>query len=61
MIDLNMLEIDTDGDAVHGKAGDAVEEVSKGEVDNEDGGVSEGCSPEAQYLVALSPGNGEDG
>ena len=61
MIDLNMLEIDTDGDAVHGKAGDAVEEVSKCKVDDEDGGVSEGCSPEAQYLVALSPGNGEDG
>ena len=53
MIDLNMLEIDTDGDAV--------EEVSKCKVDDEDGGVSEGCSPEAQYLVALSPGNGEDG
>ena len=45
------------GGAVHGQAGDAVQEVSEGEVDYEDGGVLERSSMEAECLVCLSPGD----
>ena len=48
------------GGAVHRQAGHAVEEVSEGQVDYEDGGVLQRGSVEAQYLVGLSPGNGEE-
>ena len=49
------------GGAVHGQAGHAVQEVSEGEVDYEDGGVLQGGDVEAEYLVGLSPGNGSQG
>ena len=49
------------GGAVHGQAGDAVQEVSEGEVDDEDGGVLERGDVEPQYPVGLSPGNGSQG
>ena len=48
------------GGAVHGQARHAVQEVSEGEVDDEDGGVLERSSVEAEYLVGLSPGDGEE-
>ena len=49
------------GGAVHGQAGHAVQEVSEGEVDYEDGGVLQGGDVEAQYLVSLSPGDSPEG
>ena len=49
------------GGAVHGQAGHAVQEVSEGQVDDEDGRVLQGGDVEAEYLVALSPGNGSQG
>ena len=49
------------GGAVHGQAGHAVQEVSEGQVDDEDGGVLQGGPVEAEYLVGLSPGDGSQG
>ena len=44
---------------VHGETGDTVEEVSEGEVDNEDGGVLERGPVEAEDPVGLGPGDGQ--
>ena len=49
------------GGAVHGQAGHAVQEVSEGEVDYEDGGVLQRGDVEAEYLVSLGPGDGSQG
>ena len=49
------------GGAVHGQAGHAVQEVSEGQVDDEDGRVLQRGDVEAEYLIALSPGNGSQG
>ena len=49
------------GGAVHRQAGHAVEEVSEGQVDYEDGGVLQRGDVEAEYLVCLGPGNGSQG
>ena len=47
--------------AVHGQAGDAVEEVCEGQVDNEDCRVFERSSVEAKDPVRLRPGDGQEG
>ncbi len=47
--------------AIHGQAGDAVEEVCEGQVDNEDRGVLERSSVKAEDPVGLGPGDGQQG
>ena len=49
------------GGAVHRQAGHAVEEVSEGQVDYEDGGVLQRGDVEPQYFIGLSPGDGYHG
>ena len=48
------------GEAVHGQAGHAVQEVCEGQVDVEDVGVLQRSPVESEYLVGLSPWDGQE-